>query len=46
MSDIAIMLIGIATIINSINLFQTAKRLKEDEDAIVRLLKGADDETD
>ena len=40
MNDIAIILIGIATLLNSINIFQTAKRLKEDEDAIVKLLKG------
>lgn len=44
MSNIAILLIGLATILNSINMIRVIKRLKEDEAAIVRFLKGADDE--
>lgn len=44
MSNIAILLIGLATILNSINMIIVIKRLNEDEDAIVRFLKGADDE--
>lgn len=39
MSSIAILLIGLATILNSINMIRVIKRLKEDEDAIVRLLE-------
>lgn len=44
MSNIAILLIGLATILNGINIIRILKRLEEDEDVIVRLLKGADDE--
>lgn len=44
MSDIAISLIGLATILNGINIMIILKRLEEDEIVIANLMKGADDE--
>ncbi len=49
MSNIAILLIGLATILNGINVSIILKRLDEDETvlaSLIDLLKGADDETD
>ena len=44
MSDIAISLIGLATILNGINIIRILKRLDEDEIVITNLIKGVDDE--
>lgn len=44
MNDIAISLIGLATILNGINIIRILKRLDENEIVIASLMKGTDDD--